>query len=299
MKKYIYYLIIFLFFFFPASCFAIVSPTKEFYINDYANILSSENEEYILKRSLALNEIDGTQIVVVTVPNLEGMSLEKYAYELFNSFGIGSENNNGLLLLLALEEREFRVEVGDGLGGILSDGKTGRFQDEYIIPYLKDNKWDEGIRNGYDAFYSEIVELNNLEVDYTKPISYYEENAEYVYNDDEAFFNQMLMFSSTVLAFLTGFSVRFAKKKNRKKLTYTYLGICGVIGIFSWLFWKVLLYGVFIYIVWFLIFAFANSHSSSRIYYGGRRGSSSSRSSFRGFSGGGGRSSGGGSSRRF
>ena len=62
----------------------------------------------------------------------------------------------------------------------------------------------------------EIVELNNLEVDYTKPISYYEENAEYVYNDDEAFFNQMLMFSSTVLAFLTGFSVRFAKKKNRK-----------------------------------------------------------------------------------
>mgnify|MGYP003300435229 CR=1 FL=1 len=57
--------------------------------------------------------------------------------KLFNSFGIGDEDkNNGLLLLLALEEREFRVEVGDGLSGILPDGKTGRFQDDYIIPYL-------------------------------------------------------------------------------------------------------------------------------------------------------------------
>ena len=65
---------------------------------------------------------------------------------------------------MALEERQFRVEVGYGLEGILPDGKTGRFQDEYIIPYLKNNNWDEGIKNGYDAFYKEIVTLNNLNV---------------------------------------------------------------------------------------------------------------------------------------
>ena len=142
---------------------AIVKPTSNFYINDYATILSYETEEYILKRSAALNNVDGTQIVVVTVPNLEGMTLESYATKLFRQFGIGDKyKNNGLLLLLALEEREFRVEVGYGLEGILPDGKTGRFQDQYIIPYLKDNNWDEGVKNGYDDFYSEIVKLNNL-----------------------------------------------------------------------------------------------------------------------------------------
>ena len=150
---------------------AIVQPTNNFYINDYANILSSEIEEYILKKSVQLDDSDGTQIVVVTVPNLEGMSLEDYATKLFRNFGIGDkEKNNGLLLLLALEERQFRVEVGYGLEGILPDGKTGRFQDEYIIPYLKDNKWDEGIKNGYDAFYKEIVTLNNLDIEYNEPI---------------------------------------------------------------------------------------------------------------------------------
>ena len=134
-----YLILILLYMAFTPSVKAMVSPTNDFYINDYANILSSETENYILNKSIALNNVDGTQIVVVTVPDLEGMSLEDYATQLFRNFGIGDKNkNNGLLLLLALEERQFRVEVGYGLEGILPDGKTGRFQDEYIIPYLKE-----------------------------------------------------------------------------------------------------------------------------------------------------------------
>ena len=165
-----YLILILLSLVFIPSVKAIVSPTNNFYINDYANILSNETEEYILNKSVVLNNVDGTQIVVVTVKNLEGMSLESYATKLFRNFGIGDkQKNNGLLLLLALEERQFRVEVGYGLEGILPDGKTGRFQDQYIIPYLKENNWDEGIKNGYDAFYAEIVKQNNLSVDYTEP----------------------------------------------------------------------------------------------------------------------------------
>ncbi len=137
---------------------AIVSPTKEFYVNDYANILSSETEKYIIDKSSQLANVDGTQIVVVTVNNLDGDTIENYANTLFRNFGIGDKTkNNGLLLLLALEERQFRVEVGYGLEGILPDGKTGRFQDTYIIPYLKNNKWDEGIKNGYDAFSTTLL----------------------------------------------------------------------------------------------------------------------------------------------
>lgn len=291
MKKILLFLSLFLLII-PIYGNAIVSPTNEFYINDYANILSGETEEYILQRSLALHAADGTQIVVVTVPNLEGMSLEKYAYDLFNSFGIGDkEKNNGLLLLLALEERKFRVEVGDGLGGILPDGKTGRFQDNYIIPYLKENKWDEGIRNGYDAFYAEIVEQNNLDVDYTKPIDSYSTDSDGIPQEG---INIIVSLWSGIFI---GSIVRSLSKKTRKKAMLIIMIIWGILFVKSFLANDIFLLNLFIFLIMFLIALFGNGSSGrSGIYYGG---SSGGRNSGGGFSGGGGRSSGGGSSRSF
>lgn len=144
--------------------FALVEPTSDFYVNDYANLLSSDVEEYIISTNKTLNSQTGAQIVVVTVPNLEGQSLEEYATALFRKFGIGDKTkNNGVLMLLALEERQMRIEVGYGLEGVLTDGKTGRIQDEYIIPYLKENNWNEGIRNGYSKILEEVA--NEYQVD--------------------------------------------------------------------------------------------------------------------------------------
>lgn len=140
------------------------NATPQFYINDYANLLTNETKDYILKTSIALEKETTAQVVVVTVPSLEGQSIEEYAVELFRKYGIGTkENNNGLLLLLALEERKFRVEVGYGLEEVLTDGLTGRYQDEYIIPYLKENKWDEGIKNSYNAFVKKICDYYEIE----------------------------------------------------------------------------------------------------------------------------------------
>ena len=160
MKKILFFFIFLNFLFIPSQvlAFETVKPTTNFYVNDYANILSEETENYIMKNSVSLDSQTKSQIVVVTVPNLDGASLEEYATRLFREFGIGDkEKNNGLLLLLALEEREMRVEVGYGLEGILPDGKTGRFQDQYMIPYFKENKFDEGMLNGYKAFFEEIT----------------------------------------------------------------------------------------------------------------------------------------------
>lgn len=304
MKRILYFLC-FIIFFIPICGEAIVSPTNEFYINDYANILSVETEEYILQRSLALHAADGTQIVVVTVLNLEGMSLEKYANDLFNSFGIGdSEKDNGLLLLLALEEREFRVEVGDGLSGILPDGKTGRFQDNYIIPYLREDKWDEGIKNGYDAFYAEIVELNNLEVDYNRPIS--QEND----NDLNEFGSIILIF--IVPALLGGIVGTFVnirprlgergvhnKAKKIKIFVFIFIIVILLMILFLYLKMIYLTNALFYFLLFFLIASvggvdFLKMSTDGGHYHGSRSGRSSS-----GFSGGGGRSIGGGSSRRF
>ncbi len=144
---------------------AIVNPTSDFYVNDYANLLSTEVKNYIIETNTKLENATGAQIVVVTIQSLEGESLEEYATELFRSFGIGDKDkNNGVLLLLALEERKFRIEVGYGLEGALPDGKTGRIQDEYIIPYLKENNWDDGIKNGYSKILEVVSEEYNIDV---------------------------------------------------------------------------------------------------------------------------------------
>ena len=167
-KKSLKYIIIFfiLILFIPAiNSFAMVEPTNEFYVNDYANLLNEETKQYIINCNTDLYSKTGAQVVVVTVPNLEGKALEEYSTELFRKFGIGSkEKNNGVLLLLALEERQFRVEVGYGLEGALPDGKTGRIQDEYIIPYLKDNNWNDGIKNGFNAILQVICKEYNVEI---------------------------------------------------------------------------------------------------------------------------------------
>ena len=138
---------------------AVASPTSDFYVNDNAGVLTRETKQYIMDTNVELQKKTGAQIVVVTVKSLNGMSIEDYAYQLFNSWGIGDKNkDNGLLLLCSYGDREFRVEVGYGLEGKLPDGKTGRMQDEYIIPYLRQNNFDEGIRNGYSAFLKEVAE---------------------------------------------------------------------------------------------------------------------------------------------
>ena len=142
---------------FPLNVFARVTPTREFFVNDYANVLSYETCKYLQESSEELYKIDGTQVVVVTVLNLAGESIEDYANGLFRDFGIGeAKKDNGLLILFALEERSVRVEVGYGLEGLFNDAKVGRYLDKYAIPYFKGNDFDTGIKNLYNAFYNEL-----------------------------------------------------------------------------------------------------------------------------------------------
>ena len=272
---------------------AIVDPTSNFYVNDYANILSEETEKYIMDKSVALEKVDGTQIVVVTVKNLEGLSLEDYSLRLARKFKIGSSSkDNGLLILLALEERALRTEVGAGLEGIIPDGKSGRFQDTYMIPYLKNNDWDNGIKNGYDAYYKEIVTLNNLNLDYTEPEGNNINNSEV---NGEFFMFAFYVIPLTGAMF--GSIIRSLKKKQ---------GFCTVMYFLAWTVITKFLCSaspmymilMFFNIILFLVCRFTSGSGGT---FGGYGGSSfrSSSSSGRSFSGGGGSFRGGGSSRRF
>ena len=99
------------------------APTKNIYVADYAAMIDDATKNQILAIGGELDKKYKAQIVVVTLDNLGGSSIEEYANELFNSWGIGDKDlNNGVLILIAKNERRFRIEVGYGLEGAITDG---------------------------------------------------------------------------------------------------------------------------------------------------------------------------------
>lgn len=165
-KKKIVLVMLIIILLFPKNIFAIVKPTEEFYVNDYAEVLNPELKEYIINTNKTLKQKTGAEVVVVTVNDLESKAIEEYATELFREFKIGdSTKNNGLLILLSINDRSVRVEVGYGLEGVLPDAKSGRIQDEYMIPYFKTNDWNNGIMNGYNQFVKIISQEYNADIE--------------------------------------------------------------------------------------------------------------------------------------
>ena len=139
-------------------------PTAQFFVNDFADVLSAQAEQEIVELGRALQQQTGAQAVAVTVPSLDGQSVEDYAIDLANSWGIGqAEEDNGVLILIAVEERKLRIEVGLGLEGTLPDGKTGRIMDEYMTPSLRQNDYSTGMLEGYKAVASQIYQEYGIE----------------------------------------------------------------------------------------------------------------------------------------
>lgn len=132
-------------------------PTKNFFVNDFANVISNADEEKMQQQGSALFKECGAQVVVVTVKSLNGEDLESYSLNLARSWRIGSDkNDDGILLLLAVDERKVRIEVGYGLEGALPDSKTGRILDTYGVDRFKKNDFSTGLAAVYDSLVNEV-----------------------------------------------------------------------------------------------------------------------------------------------
>lgn len=297
--------------FLSPSCSALESPTERFYVNDFANILSEETEQYIFDESVKLENSTSAQIVVVTVPSLEGKAIEEYATELFRIYGIGDkEKNNGVLLLVSVGDRKLRIEVGYGLEGALPDAKAGRIRDNYLTPYLKDDKWDEGILNGYKAIFQVVAK----EYNYDSSIAPEELDAasETPFSLYLFLFQFLLMFPAAILSNKI-VPVKYTKNKKTRKATKNAKFFFFVLEAITVLVSFALLFsggsGSFLAFFTFSFFSLMNyaisfgSASGGRSgYHGGSSGGWSSSSSSSGgssFSGGGGSSGGGGASGSF
>ena len=147
--KYFKYCIMFLavFLFIPTKVYAanIPQPTQEFYVNDFADVLTDEEEKQMLDKAVSLaSEELGIQVVVTTITSLEGESIENYAHEMYNQYGIGKDDM-GVLILLSTEDRDTRIELGTAMEAYITDSKAGRLLDKYAIPHFKENKFNSGL----------------------------------------------------------------------------------------------------------------------------------------------------------
>jgi uncharacterized protein len=119
---------------------------------DRAELLDPATEAQIAQRLQAHEQGTGEQLVVVTVPDLQGRSIEDYGYQLGRHWGIGQQGkDNGALLLIARDERKIRIEVGYGLEGRLTDAASALIIQNVISPAFKRGDFAAGISNGVEA----------------------------------------------------------------------------------------------------------------------------------------------------
>jgi uncharacterized protein len=118
---------------------------------DDAHILSPVTIADIERKLADLEQKSGIQLVVATVPSLEGQEIEPYANELFRTWKLGeAKKNNGVLLLIAPKERKVRIEVGYGLEGTLTDAVSSLIIANAIAPRFKAGDFDGGVTRGVD-----------------------------------------------------------------------------------------------------------------------------------------------------
>jgi len=124
---------------------------------DNANLLSPATEQTLTNELAALEQKSGRQLVVVTLPSLQGLEIEDYGYQLGRAWGIGSKAlNDGALLIVAPNERAVRIEVGYGLEGVLTDALSSAIIQGKILPRFRAGDMEGGVKAGADAIVEQL-----------------------------------------------------------------------------------------------------------------------------------------------
>jgi len=126
-------------------------PNPPVLVTDLAGVLSPEQKQALENKLVAIDDASSNQIAVVILPTLEGNPIEEYANKLFRTWGIGNKkNNNGVLLLIAIQDKKIRIEPGYGLEGALPDITCNSIIDNDIKPAFRQQAYYEGIDKATD-----------------------------------------------------------------------------------------------------------------------------------------------------
>ncbi len=124
------------------------------YVNDFANLLDPRTEERISQKLVELRDEKGIEFTVVTINQMRDYGhmgeIEPFATGLFNFWGVGDKDrNDGVMMLVAIKDRQMRIEVGSGYGSSM-DRPMQEIIDADILPYFKEGDYQQGIKDGVD-----------------------------------------------------------------------------------------------------------------------------------------------------
>ena len=167
MKKKLALLLVLMMSLLTASALAVVQPGEDFYYLDTAEVLSTEAEGTVYFCNQLLEEACGAQIVVAALDSIDGADIYDYAYDLFNEWGIGSaEENNGFLLLMAIEEDNYYALSGAGVDGIFSSAELNQLFDKYLEPDFAKKDYEAGALKFFEAVLDKYIDRYNLKFSY-------------------------------------------------------------------------------------------------------------------------------------
>lgn len=285
-KLYLFLLV----FIFPAFVIAVnVSERPTGFVQDYAGMLSAMEKNALETKLQSFENSTTNEIAVVTIPSLDGDTIENVAQEIFTKWGIGKKDkNNGVLVLVSLIDRKTRIHTGYGVEGDLTDIATSYIQSDYITPAFREGKYYEGLDSAVDKIIEALGGANIVPENYS--------------NEKNSPTNWELIIFIIILGFQWMLAVLSMTK------AWWHGGVLGgvVAGGIVWWFGIAIIGGSFIFVVMILLgllfdYLVSKSYSKARatgnypwFIGGGRGGFGGSSGGFGGFGGGG--SGGGGSS---
>lgn len=140
----------------PALAATFPAPTG--YVNDFAGVLTADQKNTLEQNLTDISNKTGDQIAVVTVKDLGGDTVENIAVKLFEQWKIGQKGkDNGVLLLIAINDRRLKIEVGYGLEPVLTDARSGDIIRNVITPKFKQGDYYGGITDGVNAIEKTIT----------------------------------------------------------------------------------------------------------------------------------------------
>ena len=139
------------------------NPGDDFTFDSTATL--SEGTRHTIRETNRQIASTGAQVVVAMIPTLGDDSIEEAALDIFRTWGIGSrDKDNGILLLIAKEDRKLRIEVGYGLEGAIPDSTADRIIRNIIAPRFREDDFDGGVLDGFNAIMTLIAEEYGLEI---------------------------------------------------------------------------------------------------------------------------------------
>ncbi|MDD5382596.1 MAG: TPM domain-containing protein [Candidatus Margulisbacteria bacterium] len=133
-------------------------PVPTGFINDYAGVLSAQEKQELESISAAIKQQTGAELAVAIVPTVEPLDSKTYAVKLFEKWKIGQKGkDNGILILLAMQEKRIEIEVGYGLEGTVPDALAGRILDKFAVPRFKQGAMGGGLVDTAKALSQVII----------------------------------------------------------------------------------------------------------------------------------------------